>query len=160
MALRHPVEPEHGNVATPAVASEAASVREPFGAAQFACLAVGILFVALGAIGLARSGLDELTSPTADVWRMGMTPLLSLIHLVVGAITLGGAASRSSSRGIAMVIGPMLIAAGIVAMVEPIDELGWTETNGIVYLIAGGVAIAAAIMTPVRLVQERHVSAM
>ena len=160
MALRHPIEPEHEHTTAvaPTVASEVASVREPFGVAQVVCIAMGIFFVAVGAIGLARSGLDSLTGSTTEVARLEMTPLLSLMHLVVGVIALGGGTSRSAARGVSMVVGPLLIAAGIVALVEPIEQLGWNETNGLAYLVAGGAAILAAILTPVRLMEDRRVT--
>ena len=144
----------------PVMASETASVREPFGLAQIVSLIAGILFVVLGAIGLARSGFGTLIEPTAEIGEMGATPLLSLIHLAIGVGCLAGATGRGAARGTCMFVGPLLIAAGIIALIEQIEALGYTEVNGMVYLITGIVTIVAAMLTPLVAVEDRRYSAM
>lgn len=161
MALRHDhasdehVGHTHGTVAHGTVTDESASIREPVGIAQAVTLVMGIFFVVIGVVGLARAGLDSLTSPDVEVANMGMTPLLALVHLVVGIIALAGTTTRGAARGVCMFLGPALIALGIVALIQPIRALGYDEINGIVYLIAGVVAITAGMLTPLALEERR-----
>lgn len=150
-------EPTHAHDA-PVVATETASVREPFGVAQIVCLIAGILFLVLGAIGLARSGFGSLVEPEAEIGTLGATPLLSLIHLFIGIAGLVGATGRSASRSTCMFVGPLLIAGGIIAMIEQVDALGYTSVNGILYLITGIVMIGAAMLTPLVAIEDRRVT--
>lgn len=140
-----------------AVASEASSVREPYGISQMFAAAFGVFFIVLGAVGLARGGMESMTSPHVRLMGMGMTPLLALIHLVLGIIALASAVSRSSSRAVGTMFGAGLIALGIIALIQPIEELGWTDANGVAYLISGVLGIAAAAATPALEVSERRV---
>jgi hypothetical protein len=121
--------------------------REPFSVGQGISVAVGVFFVVIGAVGLARTGLDELTTPTAEVAGLGMTPILALLHIAVGLIALLGGASRAAARGTMLFVGPILLAAGIIALMERVESLGWDQTNGVAYLLVGVVATAAAIAT-------------
>lgn len=138
------------------VTTEASSIREPFGIAQAVCVALGVFFVVIGAVGLARTGLDEITAPVTEVAGLEMTPLLATIHLALGIIALFGAASRGAGRAISMFIGPTMIALGVIALIEQVDSLGWDQTNGIVYLIVGVIALAAAIATPAAVIAQRR----
>ena len=137
-----------------AVAHRTGVAREPFGIGQVLALAMGIFFIVIGAVGLARAGLERLTAPDVEVAGLSMTPLLAMLHLLVGLIALAGAAGRAASRSALMTLGPILIAAGIIAMIQGIDALGWNATNGVAYLISGGVAIIAAMLTPVAVIEE------
>lgn len=151
MAVQHS-HPEHDHGP---VVSEAATVREPFGVGQILALAIGVFFVVIGAVGLARAGTDTLTGSRAEVTGLSMTMLLALLHLAIGVVALVGAAGRYAARSSLMFIGPVLVAAGVIALIQRIDALGWNETNGIAYLICGGVAIVAAMLTPLATVSRR-----
>lgn len=155
MALRHPM---HGHGHEEVVAAESTAVHEPFGAAQIYNIAMGVFFVVLGAIGLARTGVDNLTRPAAEVLGMNATALLSLIHIAIGVIALACSVSRPAARSGAMVIGASLVALGIIALIEGVDALGWTAANGAAYLISGVLAIAAAIATPLVAYGRRSVA--
>ncbi|HVL32220.1 MAG TPA: DUF4383 domain-containing protein [Actinomycetota bacterium] len=124
------------------------AVREPFGIAQAVALTLGVLFVVLGAVGLARAGLDELTRPAARVGPFTMTPLLSVIHLLIGVISLAAASGRAAARSTLTTLGPILIAVGIIAIIQPVRALGWNDATGLLHLIAGALALGAAIATP------------
>jgi hypothetical protein len=151
MAFRHELDHEHE------FATGSDVVREPFRIGQVLALAIGIFFVVIGAVGMARAGLDSLTSPQVEVAGVGMTPLLAMLHLFVGVIALGGAAGRAASRSVLMGFGPLMIAAGIVALIQVVAAFGWNSVNGVAYLVGGGTAIIAAMLTPVATVEERHV---
>ena len=155
MALGHRHEDEREPV--PRSASEESVVREPFGIAQAAALALGVFLVVVGAIALARTGFDGFTTARTEVGGMSQTPLLALIHLALGLVSLAGAAGREASRSAAMFVGPVLIAMGIIALIEPIAGLGWNDTSGIVYIIAGGIMLTASALTPLTY-RSRHTS--
>lgn len=140
-----------------AMASETSSVREPYGASQIYAAAFGVFFIVLGAVGLARGGLDSMTAPRVELMGLSMTPMLALIHLALGIVALASAVSRSSSRAVGTMFGAGLIALGIIAIVQPVRELGWTDANGVAYLISGALGIAIAAATPALAVSERRV---
>ena len=137
------------------VEQDRASSREPFSVGQVIALAIGIGLVATGALGLSRAGTNDLTTDAVSVAEMGMTGLLAVIHLMLGAVTIAGVAGRSIARSVLMVLGPTMIFAGAVALVSPSDALGYNDTNGIVYLVSGAVALVGAIATPAVVVTER-----
>lgn len=130
------------------VVTEAGSEREPFGIGQGVSVAIGIFFVVLGAVGLARAGLEDMTSNTVEVAGLGMTPLAAMVILGLGVIAMLGGASRTAARGVLLFLGPLLIAVGVIALMERVEALGWNDTNGIVFLLIGVIAIAAAVVTP------------
>ncbi|HJT38231.1 MAG TPA: DUF4383 domain-containing protein [Actinomycetota bacterium] len=156
------IEREHiHEVHEPVVAEERAAVREPFGIAQFFSLAIGIFLIVIGAIGLARAGVHHFDSPVASVGPFTMTPLLAAVNLFLGLVGLIGAAGRAAARGVCMFIGPVMLAGGIVALIQGVHALGWNHADGVIYIILGAVAIIAAIVTPpVTTYAERRVTAV
>src|SRR5437868_3453992 len=155
------VEREHiHEIHEPVVAEEPAAVREPFGIAQFFSLAIGIFLIVIGAIGLARAGLHHLDSPTVAVGPFTMTPLLAAVNLFLGLVGLIGAAGRAAARSVCMFIGPVMLAGGIVALIQNVRVLGWNRADGVIYILLGALAIVGAIMTPpMTTYAERRVTA-
>ncbi|HEX9696122.1 MAG TPA: DUF4383 domain-containing protein [Actinomycetota bacterium] len=147
----------HGHRDHTATATEASSLREPYGASQIFAVAFGVFFIVLGAVGLARGGVDSMTSPRVQLMGLSMTPMLALIHLAMGILAVASGVSRSTSRGMSTFLGAALIALGAIALIEPIEELGWATANGVAYLIIGALAIAVAAMTPAMEIRERRV---
>jgi hypothetical protein len=145
----------------PIVSEERAAVREPFGIAQFFSLAIGIFLIVLGAIGLARGGLHHIGSPTVAVGPFTMTPLLAAVNLFLGLLGLIGAAGRAAARSACMFIGPVMLAGGIIALIQSVRVLGWNRGDGVIYIILGAAAIIAALVTPmVTAYSERRVTAV
>jgi len=147
----------HGHRGHHATATESTLLREGFSASQIFAVAFGVFSIVIGAVGLARGGVDSMTSPRVELMGLSMTPMLALIHLVVGIMALAGGASRSASRTMNTFLGAALLALGIIALIQPIRELGWTGANGVAYLITGALAIALAAMTPSVEITEQHV---
>ena len=142
------------------VTQESASIREPFGIAQALAVAIGIFFIVTGAVGLARTGTSSPAETRTEVAGMAMTGLLAIIHLGIGLLAALGAATRNASRGLLFFLGPALIAMGVIAMIQRVSALGWNDIIGVAYLIIGGAALVAAIMTPVEAFSERRVTTM
>jgi hypothetical protein len=132
----------------PVVSRRAAVVRSPFGFAQAICLAIGIFLAVIGAVGLARAGVRHLTTPTTTVGAFTMTPLLALVDLALGLVGLVGATGRTTARGVSMFVGPLMIVAGIVALIQPVRQLGWNDADGVVSIIIGAAAMIGALLTP------------
>jgi hypothetical protein len=148
---------DHGTV----VETATASVRDPFGVAQFFALAIGIFFVVIGAVGLARAGVHHLTTPQGSVGPFTMTPLLALIDIALGLIAMTGATGRAAARSVCLFLAPVLIAGGIIALIQPVRSLGWNRADGVIYVILGGAALIAAFLTPaIAAYEERRVSAV
>src|SRR6266550_2044167 len=135
---------DHGAI----VSEESIAVREPFGVAQIFALGTGIFLIVIGAVGLARAGVHHIDSPTVTVGPFMMTPLLAAVDLVLGLIGLIGATGRAAARGICMFLGPLLIAGGIVALIQNVRVLGWNRADGVIYVILGAAALIAAFLTP------------
>jgi hypothetical protein len=155
MALRHGSHEAHEHHEDGAVLAESATVREPIAVAQALAVATSVFFIVVGAIGLARTGTRSLTTNQTEVAGLGLTGLLALIHLGIGLLAAIGAATRTAARGMLFFLGPALIAMGIVAIAQPVRQLGWSDATGIAYLIIGAAAIAAAVLTPVAALEER-----
>lgn len=109
---------------------------------------------------MARAGLHHIDSPTVAVGPFTMTPLLAAVNLVLGLIGLIGATGRAAARAICMFLGPLMIAGGIVALIQRVHVLGWNRSDGVIYVILGAAALIAAFLTPmVRTYEEHRVTA-
>ena len=143
------IEREHiHEVREPVLSEESTAVRDPYGIAQFLSLGIGIFLIVIGAIGLARAGAHHIDSPTVAVGPFTMTPLLAAVNLFLGLVGLIGAAGRAAARSVCMFIGPVMLAGGIVALIQGVHVLGWNRADGVIYILLGAVAIVGAIMTP------------
>src|ERR1700722_13651158 len=65
--------------------------RQPWSPAQLVALAAGILFVVIGGVALARTGINfnDVTGTTVKVAGAGQTQLMAYIEIVFGAVLLG-----------------------------------------------------------------------
>src|SRR5436309_11745906 len=118
---------DHGAVVSE---EKMAAVREPFGVAQLFSLAIGIFLIVIGAVGLARAGIHHIDSPTVMVGPFTMTPLLAAVNVLLGLTGLIGATARAAARGVCMFLGPLMIAGGIVALIQHVRVLGWNRADG------------------------------
>jgi len=142
------------------VSEERTAMREPFGVAQVFALPIGIFLIVIGAVGLARAGVHHIDSPIVSVGPFMMTPLLAVVDLVLGVIGLIGVTGRAAARGLCMFLGPLMIAGGIVALIQNVRVLGWNRADGVIYVILGGAALIAAFLTPMMTTyEERRITA-
>ena len=147
----------------PVVEHETATIAQPFGMSQAIAMAVGIFLIVIGAVGLARTGIDSLRAPTTEVFGMSMTPLLAIIEVGVGILFLIAAIGRLLARDLDVFLGALMMAAGIIVLIQPDvlqSWLGMNQTDGLAFLVAGGASILAAIATPRMIYARRHISAM
>ena len=131
--------------------------HEPVNLGKIAAFVIGAINVIIGAVALARTGFDAPTSETTTVAGLRMTALLALSHLILGALTLAGATSTLLAKSTLATTGAILVIAGIIALIEPIEALGWNTTNGVVYLVLGAAALIAGMLTTERGLYHRRV---
>jgi hypothetical protein len=99
---------------------------------QFGYLGGGLL-VALGAIGLAITGLsDPLGSQGRELLMFTVNPAQNLAHIAIGLLMIGGAAgSQTSARTTMLVVSAALGTLGVVGLMltspagNPLAVNGW-----------------------------------
>ena len=124
--------------------------RDWWSPAQVVSLIIGLGFLVVGAIGLARAGLSGLYTHTA-VAGIHETQLLSIIHIVFGAFLVMAGAVRGGARGLMTLMGAIAVAFGIVLLVQPTSlhgYLGTHQAHGFLYLITGLICIMAGVFFP------------
>ena len=113
---------------------------------------VGVLWLVIGIVAVARAGLGDLTSPAVAVGPFVRTPLFGLIEIVLGLVAMATAADRDvrGASALSVVTG----VAGIVWVIESgafAGLLGLTVATGWLY-----VAIAAALLVAVGVDRRRQ----
>jgi hypothetical protein len=125
--------------------------------AQVVALIVGVFFLVLGAIALARTGFEDLTAETT-VAGMPHTGLLGIVEIAFGVLLVMAAAAGAAGRGLMAFLGALALAWGIVVVVQPTileDLLAMEQINGWVYLVAGLVTVLAGLFVPTFLTRRR-----
>lgn len=128
--------------------------RPPWSPAQLVAIALGVAFLVVGGVALARTGIDfgDLHSKKVDVAGLGHTQLLGWIELAVGLLLMAAGAVPGAGRGLMSLLGILLIAGGLIVAIQPssfTDWLGVDRSSGVVYVVAGAVLLLAAITAPV-----------
>lgn len=151
--LDRPIEPRVESATVSTV------VGAPFGIAQFVMMAAGVVFLTIGAVGLARTGVGTWTGATVAVGPFQMTMLLAVVFLGAGVLAMMGVAGRTSSRAMSMILGPLMLASGVVLMVQDFAMFGSNDADGMLFLIAGATAVIGGILTPMRTVSSERTTA-
>jgi uncharacterized membrane protein HdeD (DUF308 family) len=128
--------------------------RAPWSPAQLVVGIVGIVFIVLGGVALARAGLhfDNVPFTRTQVAGLWFTNMSALITLVAGVIMLVGAIDPDSAKGTMWFFGVLLIAFGLIAAISPrpfTNMWGYGTANGVFYIIAGAVLVIAGAISPV-----------
>jgi hypothetical protein len=116
---------------------------ERIGPPQVIAFLVGVFFVVNGLIGAIRTGISELPGDTTQVLGLRMTTLLALTHIAFGLVAMLGMTSDLLARSTMGFLGTVAIIGGIVALAQPTETMAWNDTNAIVYLITGAVALVS-----------------
>jgi hypothetical protein len=123
--------------------------------AQLVGCMVGLLFVVLGGVALARTGVDlnNLTAKHVQVAGAGHTQVLAYIELGYGILMLAAASVPDAARGLMSFLGLVALAFGLVVAIQPSSfthTLGITGGGyGVFLAIVGGVTVLAANVSPV-----------
>lgn len=124
-----------------------------FSVGQLLATLVGAALIALGVVALVRTGVDTpLSEPVEPVFGWDHTPLLGIVEIAAGAL-LVVFALRPGGRWLVAVVGIALIVGGGLILAEAdvtVDELGAERDFGWVPIVAGALAVLAALLTPRR----------
>ncbi|HYV59122.1 MAG TPA: hypothetical protein VFA62_03550 [Acidimicrobiia bacterium] len=123
--------------------------------AQLVALLIGAAFIVLGAVALNRTGFStsHLYEPFERVWNLGHTPLLAVIELGFGIAMVIAALRPMAGRALMMLLSIGAIGSGVVILIDAWPGrvhhwFGASHRNGWLYVIAGGIGVAAALFAP------------
>lgn len=145
-------------VARDEVASRAID-RPGWSPAQIISLVVGILFLIMGGVALARTGFDFDESTRTEVLGLSHSALLALIELGIGLALVAAGALPGAGRGTMVFFGALMLGFGIIAVAQPTsfdDALGTEEATGWLYIVAGALLLIAAMVSPTLWGSERR----
>jgi uncharacterized membrane protein HdeD (DUF308 family) len=130
--------------------------HQPWSPAQLVALAAGVLFVVLGGIALARTGinLNDLTGKHVTVAGAGQTQLMAYIEIVFGAVSLVAGSIPGAGRGGMTFLGVLALIFGIIVVAQPktfTPRLGIGNGYGIFLIVVGAVLLITAMIAPVYL---------
>jgi hypothetical protein len=118
---------------------------------QIVSAIVGVGFVAMGVVAVARAGLDTpLSEPVVNVLGYTHTAWLGLIEIGVGLLLML-AGLNSFARAASVVLGTMLVVAGVLIQAIPEDlprELALDEDMGMPLVVVGAIVALAAMILP------------
>ncbi len=128
--------------------------RGPWSPAQAVALILGVVFLVLGGIALARTGvnLNNLTGTHVTVAGAGQTELMAYIELVFGAFLVAAGAAPGAGRGGMTLLGLVALVFGIIVVAQPSSfrgSLGIGDGYGIFLIVVGAVLVVAAMLSPV-----------
>lgn len=119
--------------------------------AQVVSFILGLGFIVLGAVALARAGLGDFFTHV-NVAGLEHTQVLALIHLAAGVMFLGGAVSPFGARGSLVFLGALALVFGIIVFIEPTAFTPWLgvhQEHGVMYIIVGAIALVFGIASPI-----------
>jgi len=127
--------------------------RPPWSPAQLIALLIGIGYIVLGAVALARTGIDlNRIGPHVEVAGLHHTQVVGGIEVLFGLLMLAAAAVPAGSRGTMSFLGIVALGFGLVVVIQPTSfhrVLGVHEANGWLFVITGAVAMLFAVASPV-----------
>ena len=156
--------PQHQSVASSGGMYESSSsvavARQPWSPAQLIALVFGVIFLVIGGIALARTGIDvqHLTDRHVTVAGAGQTQLMAYIELVFGALLLGVGSVPGAGRGGMTFLGIIALVFGIVVKAQPssFHRLGTGGGYGIFLIVAGILLVISAMVAPVYWTAKRR----
>lgn len=85
--------------------------------AQLFALAFGVVYIAVGLIGFAITGLNDFASESgATLLVFDINPLHNIAHLGVGALLLAGSRSHDAAKSINLVVGIVYALLGVLGL--------------------------------------------
>jgi hypothetical protein len=141
-----PVAEDKDRVATRRTAVE----RPPWSPAQLIALAIGIISTVIGVIALTKTGIHphamDVVSANGPLWQH--TAWLAIGEIVFGLLMIGAGVVPGGARGLMTFLGILALAFGIAVLVDKTD-LRAEDATGWAFIIAGGVSLLAAAISPV-----------
>lgn len=127
--------------------------RQPWSPAQIIAIVLGIVFVVLGGIALARTGINShVTSEHVSVVGSMQTQLMGYIELVYGALLLAVGSIPGAGRGGMSFLGILALVFGIIVVAQPstfYHSLGIGSGYGVFLIIVGAVLAITSMVAPI-----------
>jgi len=128
--------------------------RRPWSPAQLVAIIGGVIFLVLGGIALARTGVggSSITSTHVHVAGSVQTQLMAYLELVFGALLLAAGSIPGAGRGGMTFLGLISLVFGIIVAAQPSSfyaHLGIGSGYGVFLIIVGVVLVVAAMVSPV-----------
>ena len=124
--------------------------RPPWSPAQLIALAIGIISTVIGVIALTKTGIHsnamDVVRSNGPLWQH--TAWLAIGEIAFGLIMIGAGVVPGGARGLMTFMGILALAFGIAVLVAKSD-LRAEDATGWAFIIAGGVSLLAAAISPV-----------
>ena len=132
--------------------------RPPWSPAQLVALIIGIIATVIGVIALINTGVHahamDVVRTDGPLWQH--TAWLAIGEIVFGLIMIGAGVVPGGARGLMTFMGILAVAFGIAVLVAP-NDLRAEDATGWAFIIAGGVSLLAAAVSPVFFTGDRSV---
>ena len=134
--------------------SSVAVERQPWSPAQLVSIILGVVFVVLGGIALARTGVDfkRLTSAHVDVAGSTQTQLTGYLELVYGALLLVVGSIPGAGRAGMSFLGILALVFGIIVVAQPstfYHSLGIGSGYAVLLIVVGAILMITAMVSPI-----------
>jgi hypothetical protein len=132
--------------------------RPPWSPAQLIALIIGIIATVIGAAALTKTGIHphvmDVVLSNGPLWQH--TAWLTIGEIVFGLLMIGAGVVPGGARGLMTFLGILALAFGIAVLVDKSD-LRAEDATGWAFIIAGGVSLIAASVSPVFFRGDRRV---
>jgi hypothetical protein len=128
--------------------------RQSWSPAQGVALIIGVIFVVIGGIALARTGIDikHLSTKHVQVAGAGQTQLMAYLEIVFGLLLLIIGSVRDAGRGGMIFLGLVALIFGLIVAAQPssfLHPLGIGRGYAILLIVGGVILLGAAMSAPV-----------
>ena len=108
-------------------------------------LAFGVVYLALGLIGFAFTGLENFAAESNDkLLVFAINPLHNIAHIGVGALFLAGSRSHAAAKSVNLMIGVVYLLLGVLGLAGGViveDLLNNNSADTFLHLGTGALAI-------------------
>ena len=134
--------------------------RPPWSPAQLVAVILGIVFLIVGGISLARTGVDtnNMNAHFTNTPLWHHTAWLAIGEIVFGLMMLGAGVVPGGARGLMTFLGMVGLAFGIAVLVAPNtlhQYFGAHSGTGWAYIVVGAISLVAASVSPVFFTGDR-----
>lgn len=123
--------------------------------AQVIAALIGIGYIVLGAIALARTGFNvhHVTAPVTSVWRWHQTPILGLVEVAFGVLMLVAAVRPAAAKALMWLLSLAALGLGITVLIGAFTYqlqvwLGATRNDAWLYVGTGALGLIASMGSP------------
>lgn len=119
------------------------AVRASRTAAQTFALALGAVYLFVGLVGFAVTGIDRFASATDEaVLVFGVNPLHNIVHIALGAAWLVGATTHAAAKRVNLILGALLIGLGALGAAGLFDGLLNADlADHLLHVVTGGLGV-------------------